>query len=126
MTSVYIPRSDGRPGQGRKYRALEDIIRGLEGQDLGEMLERLEVKLLKAGLELDKDMKDSYEVILNRMLAVCQKAKKDLDSDFELMLEDLSDLLYALTLMAKEGSREGYFDLDELSDMAYFSYFEAE
>ena len=98
-------------------------MRSLEGQDLKAGLERLEVKLLKAGLELDKDMKDSYEVILNRMFAVCQKAKKDLDSDFELMLEDLSDLLYALTLMAKEGSREGYFDLDELSDMAYFSYF---
>lgn len=126
LTSVYIPRSDGRPDQGRRYRSLEDIMRSLEGQDLKDGLERLEVKLLKAGFELDKDMKDSYEVILNRMLAVCQKAKKDLDSDFELMLEDLSDLLYALALMAKEGSREGYFDLDELSDMAYFSYFEAE
>ena len=59
-------------------------------------------------------------------LQFVKRPKKDLDSDFELMLEDLSDLLYALTLMAKEGSREGYFDLDELSDMAYFSYFEAE
>ncbi len=42
------------------------------------------------------------------------------------MLEDLSNLIYALALISKLGSEDGYFDLDELVNMAYFSHFNHE
>jgi tetrapyrrole methylase len=86
----------------------------------------LDEKLLKAGLELSKTTKDFYGDILNRMVGICKKAEEDLDLDFDLMLEDLSNLIYALVLISKLGSKDGYFDLDELANMAYFSYFNHE
>ena len=126
LTSVYIPKSDARSDQGRRYKSLEDIIKGLEEDKLEESLRMLDEKLLKAGLELSKTTKDFYGDILNRMVGICKKAEEDLDLDFDLMLEDLSNLIYALVLISKLGSKDGYFDLDELANMAYFSYFNHE
>jgi len=126
LTSLYIPKSDARSDQGRRYKSLEDIIKGLEEDELEESLRMLDEKLLKAGLELSKTTKDFYGDILNRMVGICKKAEEDLDFDFDLMLEDLSNLIYALALISKLGSKDGYFDLDELANMAYFSYFNHE
>ena len=126
LTSVYIPKSDARSDQGGRYKSLEDIIKGLEDDELEESLRMLDEKLLKAGLELSKTTKDFYGDILNRMVGICKKAEEDLDLDFDLMLEDLSNLIYALVLISKLGSKDGYFDLDELANMAYFSYFNHE
>lgn len=119
LTSLYIPRSDGSPGQGKKYRSIGDLIKELEGHTYIESLNMLDKKQSISSLGSDRETRDPYEHILDKMIEICKKARIDLDLDFDFMLEDLSELVYSLAILSSQGSKEGYFDLDEISDMVY-------
>ena len=119
LTSVYISRSDNTMNQGRKYRSVEDILNHISKDDLIKITHKIYKKSFGETKLIGESSFDPYEIILDLMIKKSKITRLDLDSDFDKMVDGLSDLLYLLTIISSQASKDGYFDLDEIADRAY-------